>query len=93
MSGGSSALNSAIAAATTNAEPNSSSLNPGRTAAATQTDAAATIHATSRRTGLSRGLPGSQRAFCPYGCAGAATGPVIRATYAFASRAVLIPFG
>ena len=63
--GGSTALRTAISAATTNAAPVCSSPTPGTTAAATQIEAAATIHEISRRSGRSRGVAGCQPTCSP----------------------------
>jgi hypothetical protein len=68
--GGTSALRTAMSAATTNAAPVCSSPTPGTTAAATQIDAAATIHEISSRSGRSRGVAGCQLTCSPYGAAG-----------------------
>jgi hypothetical protein len=59
------ALKTATKAATRKAEPSSSSEKPGTIAAATHTEAAATIQATSRRMRLIRGLVGCQPASWP----------------------------
>jgi hypothetical protein len=55
----------AMSAATTKAAPVCSSATPGTTAAATQIEAAATIHEISSRCGRSRGVAGCQLTCSP----------------------------
>ena len=68
ITGGRTALTTAITAATRKAAPVSSSDTPRISPAATQTDTAEMSHATSRRSGRKRGVIGAQRGVSPYAC-------------------------
>ena len=64
--GGRTALSTAISAATMKAPPTAPRLTPGTRAAATYTEAAATIHETTSRRGRNRGFAGCQSTPVPY---------------------------